>query len=120
MKTNRGMIHEYLGMTLDYSIRGEVKITMYNYIRDILTDFKQYDLSNKNARTPDARHLFKVQDGQMKIPETLEQVFHTFTARDLFATKRAWPDIHTAVAFLTIRVLCPDDDDCTKLVRFIR
>ena len=40
MKLNRSMIHEYLGMTLDYSTRGEVKITMYNYIRDIVTDFK--------------------------------------------------------------------------------
>ena len=30
MKLNRGMIHEYLGMTLDYSTRGEVKITIYN------------------------------------------------------------------------------------------
>ena len=28
MKLNRGMIHEYLGMTLDYSTRGEAKITM--------------------------------------------------------------------------------------------
>ena len=28
MKLNRGMIHKCLGMTLDYSTRGEVKITM--------------------------------------------------------------------------------------------
>ena len=28
MKINRGMIHEYLGMTLEYSTRGEVKIRM--------------------------------------------------------------------------------------------
>ena len=35
MKVNRGMIHEYLGMTLYYSTRGEVKMTMYYYIRDI-------------------------------------------------------------------------------------
>ena len=41
MKLNRGMIQEYPWMTLDYSIRGEVKIMMYNYIRDIVTDFKQ-------------------------------------------------------------------------------
>ena len=40
MNLNRGMIHEYLGMTLKYSTQGEVKITMYNYIRDIVTDFK--------------------------------------------------------------------------------
>ena len=43
MKLTRGMIHEYLGMTLDYSTQGEVKITMYNCIRDMITDFKQYD-----------------------------------------------------------------------------
>ena len=60
MKLNRGMIHECLGMTLYYSTRGEVKITMYNYIRDIVTDFKQYDPSNKNECTPAANHLFKV------------------------------------------------------------
>ena len=37
MKLNRVMIHEYLGMILYYSTRGEVKITMYNYICDIVT-----------------------------------------------------------------------------------
>ena len=109
MKLNRGMIHEYLGMKLDYSTRGEVKITMYNYISEIITDFKKYDPSNKNARTPAANHLFKVRDDQKKLPETLAQVFHTFTARALFATKRARPDIHTSVAFLTTRVLFTDD-----------
>ena len=31
-----------------------------NYIRDIVTDFKQYEPSNKNVRTPAANHLFKV------------------------------------------------------------
>ena len=87
MNLNLRMIHEYLGMTLDYSTRGKVKITTYNYIRDIITDFKHYDPSNKNARTPAANHLFKVRDDQKKLPETLAQVFHTFTARDLFATE---------------------------------
>ena len=93
---------------------------MYNYIYDINTDFKQYDPSNKNARTPAANHLFKVRGDQKKLPETLSQVFHTFTARALFATKQAWTDIHTAVAFLMTRVLCPEDDNWTKLVRLIR
>ena len=87
MNLNRGMIHKYLGMTLDYSTRSEVKITMYNYIRDIFTDFKQYDPSNKNAHTPAENRLFKVRYDQKKLPETLAQVFHTFTAQALFATK---------------------------------
>ena len=48
---------------------------MYNYIRDIVTDFKQYDPSNKNAHTPAGNHLFKVRDDQKKLPETLAQFF---------------------------------------------
>ena len=82
---------------------------MYNYIRDIITDFKQYNPPNKNARTPAANHLFRVRDNQKKLPETLAQVFHTLIVRALLATKQARPDIHTSVAFLTTRVLCPDD-----------
>ena len=119
MKLNRGMIHEYLRMILDYSNRGEAKITMYNYVRDTITDFKQYDPSNKNARTTAAHYLFKVQDDQKKLPETLAQVFHTFTARALFATKQARPDIHTSVEFLMTIVLCPNGDNWTKLLRLI-
>ena len=52
MKLNRGIIHEYLGMILDYSTWGEMKFTMYNYIRDMITDFKQYNPCKKNTRTP--------------------------------------------------------------------
>ena len=93
---------------------------MYNYIRDIVTAFKKYDPSNKNARIPAANHLFKVRDDQKKLPETLAQVFHTFTAQSLLDTKRDRPDINTTVTFLTTRVLFLYDDNCTKLVHLIR
>jgi hypothetical protein len=35
----RGNIHKYLGMTLDYTVRGQVKTTMFDYIDEILTVF---------------------------------------------------------------------------------
>ena len=63
------------------------------------------------SRKPAADNLFKVRDDQPKLDEQKAQVFHTFTAKALFATKRARPDIHTSVAFLTTRVICPDKDD---------
>jgi hypothetical protein len=47
-------------------------------------------------------------------------VFHNFVARSLNLTKRARPDIHTAVAFLTTRVRKPGKDDWKKLQRMIR
>jgi hypothetical protein len=39
MTVSRGKIHKYLGMTLDYTVRGQVKITMFHCINEILTAF---------------------------------------------------------------------------------
>ena len=39
MKLKRGKIHEYLGMQLDFSVAGQVKITMFDYIQEMLEDF---------------------------------------------------------------------------------
>jgi hypothetical protein len=39
MTVSRGEIHKYIGMTLDYTARGQVKIAMFDYVDEILTDF---------------------------------------------------------------------------------
>jgi hypothetical protein len=39
MLVNRGKIHQYLGMALDYTVRGQVKITMFVYVDQILSAF---------------------------------------------------------------------------------
>jgi hypothetical protein len=39
MTASRGKIHKYLGMTLDYTVCGQVKITMFDYVDEILTAF---------------------------------------------------------------------------------
>ena len=39
MTVSRGKIHKYLGMTLDYTVPGQVKITMFDYVDEILTAF---------------------------------------------------------------------------------
>ena len=63
MKLCRGKVHDYLGMNLDYTIKGEVKITMIPYIKEIIKDFREYDPSPyKKANTPAAEFLLKVDD----------------------------------------------------------
>ena len=120
MKLKRGKIHEYLGMQLNFSVAGQVKITMFDYIQEMLEDFHKYDPSKTVSRTPADDHIFKVRDDQPKLNEQKSQIFHTFTAKALFATKRAKPDIHISVAFLTTRVICPNENDCNKLLRIMR
>jgi hypothetical protein len=39
MTVSRGNIHKYIGMTLDYSVPGQVKITMIDYADDIIAAF---------------------------------------------------------------------------------
>ena len=45
MKLCRVKVHDYLGMNLDYTIKGEVKITMIPYIKEMIKDFREYDPS---------------------------------------------------------------------------
>ena len=116
MKLCRGKIHDNLGMNLDYTIKGEVKITMIPYIKEMIQDFcEHYPNPEKKSNTLAAELLFKVDDESRLIDDSRAKVFHTFVAKALFATKRSQPDIHTAVAFLNTRVQGPNEDNRKKL-----
>ena len=117
VKVSRGKIHDYLGMTLDYTVPGKVKINMVEYVKRMINDFPEGDLVE--MKTPAANHLFEVRENVEKVPEDKAVIFHNLVARGLFLCKRARPDIQTAIAFLTTRVSEPDQDDWKKLRRLI-
>ena len=100
MMITHGKIHDYLGMQLDFSMPGEVKVTMIPYVKEIVALFEQYDNSKKTAKTPASEHLFKMHEDVKVLPEKQVAIFHTFVVKNLFASKHAWPDISVAVAFL--------------------
>lgn len=114
----RGQIHEYLGMTIDYTEAGKCKIRMSDYIEEMLDDIPKDMIGD--ASTPAADHLFHVDNNATTLDETAAQLFHHITAKLLFLSKRARPDIQTAVAFLTTRVKGPDNDDYKKLARVMK
>jgi hypothetical protein len=39
MMVSRGRVHKYLGMTLDYTVRCQVNISMFNYVNEIINAF---------------------------------------------------------------------------------
>jgi hypothetical protein len=39
MKVHRGKVHKYLGMSLDFSHKGQCRVTMYDYLDGILQTF---------------------------------------------------------------------------------
>jgi hypothetical protein len=121
MTVSRGKIHKYIGMTLDYTIRGQVKITMFDYVDEILTAFDKAEPKGggtKTSASPDS--LFKVDESYERLKQDKAVEFHNLVANTLYSTKRARPDTCTAIAFLTTRVRSPAKDDWNKLVHLMR
>ena len=114
----RGTVHEYLGMTIDYSQEDVVIFTMYDYINEIIESLPA-DMKGM-AISPAGPHLFKINEDCEKTDAATADLFHHYTAQLLFLSKRARPDLQTAVAFLTTRVREPDNDDYKKLSRVMK
>jgi hypothetical protein len=113
-----GMIHDYLGITIDYSEKGKVRFTMYDYLEDILDEMP--DDMNGTAPTPASDNMFDVDEESPTLNEKESDFFHRTTARLLFAAKRARPDLQVAVAYLCTRVKAPTQSDYRKLTRVIK
>ena len=119
LSTTRGSVHDYLGMTLDYSLEGRLRISMYDYLQEIIQNMPDELVSGRNCTSPAADHLFSVNGEAVKLCKKRSETFHKYVAKLLFAAKRARPDIQTAIAFLCTRVQSPDEDDWKKLVRVL-
>jgi hypothetical protein len=113
-----GDIHDYLGLTIDYSEKGKVKFTMYDYLEDIVEGMPG-DM-NGTSPTPASDNLFDIDEGSPALNEKETDFFHRTTARLLFAAKRARPDLQVAVAYLCTRVKSPNQSDYRKLARVIK
>ena len=120
MKVSRGKVHDYLGMTLDFSTPGEVKVTMLDYIKDMINEFNQHDSTGKISKIPASEDLFKVDPDSPLLNAELAGVFHSIIAKGLFLIKRARPDGAVPIAFLSTRVKNPTDQDWKKGRKFIR
>jgi len=118
MTVRRGKIHDYLGMTLDFSSPGSVAVSMEKYLDTMLEELPA-DMDGF-ASTPAADHLFKTRDNVDKLDKETADLFHRVTAQLLFVSQRGRPDIRTAISFLTKRVKAPDEDDYKKLLRVIK
>jgi len=114
-----GPIINYLGMTFDFSIKGEVAMTQCGFIEDLIRDSGIE--ANKRAATPAADNLFEVRDDGEAGETTAAQSewYHSFTAKCLYLAKRSRPEILTTVSFLATRITKCNKDDLKKLGRLL-
>jgi hypothetical protein len=114
IKVSKGKVLDYIGMTFDFIVPGQVSITMDNCERSILSEGGVWPLRS----TPAASTLFDTRDAPKATKEEV-QFFRTFVAKLLYLAKRVRPECLVAVAFLTTRVHDVDADDMGKLKRLL-
>jgi hypothetical protein len=120
MYMSRGKKHDYLGMELYFSVSGEVKVSMAEYLKIVIYEFPY--IITGYATSPATNHLFSVRP-ETKCKPIIEQqgfTFHHCVEHLLFASTHSRKDIQPTVAFLITRVLNPDKDDWEKLKRLLR
>jgi hypothetical protein len=117
----RGKVHEYLGMTLDYNSTGVCKITMPKYTQEILSEVERTMSNCKGSKSSAApKMLFEVDEKSSKLCKRKSNLFHSLVAKILWATKRARPDTATTISFLMTRIQESNQDDWNKLAHLIK
>ena len=75
-------------MVLDFTVEGEVKINMTDYVKGMIEDFPE-ELSSMRVTSAAMENLFKVNEKVRKLSQERAEQFHTMVAKALFVAKQA-------------------------------
>ena len=126
LKVTRGLSHNYLGMVLDFTQKGAVRISQCGMVEEIVTAPGVATLTaalghpDTDPKTPATENLFRSSATSPLLDQPLAKIIHSLTARILFVANRARPDMLTFVSFMTKKVLAPTQEDGRKLLRALR
>jgi hypothetical protein len=113
---NDGNIHDYLGMTIDFSHDNKVIISMTAFIESILNDS---GIKHQISATPARNNLFDIDPESPILTHDKKDYFHSMTMRLFYLAKRVRPDILLAATFLSTRIANPTVQDISKLDRVL-
>ena len=83
MTVSRGKKHTYLGMQLHYSVEGQVTVSMFDYIKEIVQAFEKADPNATGTKSTAApENLFIVDEDCKKLGPNKAVNFHNLVAID--------------------------------------
>ena len=99
VKTAQGLLHDYLGMTLDCSMPGQVSIDMSHYVKKIIKEFppqisREHQWPHHGMKTSSRYNTTVV-----FLEKEQAKPFHTVTMQGLFLCKCGNLDIAPAIAY---------------------
>jgi hypothetical protein len=116
VKSSRAKKHDYLGMTLDCSVKGKVTIDMCDCAKKMVAEFPQEALQGPKAQTPASTNLFSVGKRSLKLSQEEVEMFHSFVLKSPFLRKRGRPDVLQLTAHLHTCTTEPTRFNWDKLV----
>ncbi len=130
INVHRGKTHKYLSISLDFSHKGQCRVTTHDFIDGILQRFDLaikdhndgYQIVGKRHSTTNASpdNLFVVNEDCKKLSNEAAAAFHTIVAKALYVTKRARHDISLAIEFFTMQVRTEDWEKLHHLMEYLR
>ena len=84
MRVTQGKIHDYLGITLDYSEKNKLKVDMIEYVTNIK---RKCTYQIKNEKKPWSDNLFKVDKESRILSKKELKLYHTFIIKKCFMQK---------------------------------
>ena len=117
LEIQRGKVLEFLGLTLDYSVKGVCEFSAEVYIKKAISSFGG-EIKGK-AKTPAADKLFVVREDATPLPEGKRKNFQLVFALLLWIATMARPDILVSISFLGKHTTKADEDDAAKLGRVL-
>ena len=89
MTVSRGRNHKYLGIDLNFTAKGEVKVTIADYTKECINIFNKVaplELGTKSSAA--VSNLFEVDEDSENLSPRKGEAFHSLVAKFLFATKK--------------------------------
>ena len=115
VKVMRGKKHDYLAMTLDYSIPGVLRVDMTKYVKSMIDDFP-VKLEGV-GKFPWTDKLFTVDTKSKKLEYEKAKIFHTLVGVDDIISKVLWTKLFIEAQGhkVTTNVIYRDNTSAMKL-----
>ena len=107
VEVHRGKVHDFLGMTLDFSKCGECGVNQVECVDEILSSWLERIAKEAKALTPASNSLFDKRGGRL-LSKSEREAFHSTIAKCLFVANCSRPDILPTISVLAGRVSCPN------------
>jgi len=114
LTVTRGLLHEYLGQSMDFSYKGQCAMSQYDFIEKSWLELPE-TLKGPYKCTPAPEDLFKISLNSPELSAQRKDQYHRTTAKILWLSWRTRPDTQLATRFHCARVKKPTEEDWEKL-----